>query len=163
MAKRLSICAALAFNAFCTFGMVYVAPNFEAWRLMPTTTFKGFFAHTLVSIWGVWSQIHGFAPLTHPDEFGEFYARLIFLVFPLVGLGLFWLGTRWKVGKQLWKPLAIALLFTTPVEGLVAVSFQVLGLNIATAEAARSMVVLLLMLLSIGAVRFPRASHATPQ
>ena len=74
---------------------------------------------------------------------------------------MFWLGSRHKIGRQFWKPMVIAIAFTTPLEGLLTASFQVVGLSISMAEAARAVVVLLFMIWSVGGIQFPGRRQKT--
>jgi hypothetical protein len=91
--------------------------------------------------------------LSHVDEFGRFYAYLVFLICPLIGFGIFWLGSEQRIGSQLWKPMAIAVVFATPLQELLRQSFRTVGLSEPMAEAGRATVVLLLMIWSVGAIR----------
>jgi hypothetical protein len=109
MAKRISIGIALAFGAVLTYGMVNSGIHLESSRLMPFSTYDGFFARVLVATWSVWGRVRGLEPMSHVDEFGRFYACFVFLACPLIGFALFRLGSQQKIGSQLWKPLAIAI------------------------------------------------------
>ena len=60
----------------------------------------------------LWSYAHGWQPMSHIRDFGGFYAPTIHLICPLIGFALFWIISRHKVGINLWKPMAIALLLT---------------------------------------------------
>jgi hypothetical protein len=92
------------------------------------------------------------------DEFGRFYVRFTWLICPVLAFGVFLLGFRQKIGPHAWRPFAIAIAFTLPLLGDVP-SWIFMPLGIAGAMAARSVVVLLLMMWSIGAMRISSRSH----
>jgi hypothetical protein len=140
--------AALLFTPMVTFGLVDAARHFEAWKLMSIFTYQGFFAYLYGLIWAAWCDLHGFAPFSHLDEFAPFFTRSLFLGIPLIGFGMFWLASGYKIGRDVWKPVAVALIFSTPLEGLIYGVFQAVGLSVAAAEAARAMVVVLFMIAS---------------
>jgi hypothetical protein len=173
MANRVSIALALLLAALLTHGIVYSVESgrMESSLRMPVGTYQGFFAGVLVKTWNTWSRAHGLEPMsilsasmeTHSvngirrvEQFSRFYSRSVFLICPLLGFGLFWLASRRKIGLQVWKPLAIAILFSTPLQALISdVVFRSLGVSRPMAEAGRAMVVLLLMMWSIGGIRIP--------
>jgi hypothetical protein len=139
MAKRVSIGLALALTAVLTLGMIYAVQHSDSWRIMPYSTYRGLLGHLFASAIDTLGR----------NAFAEFYIRFVMLVFPLLGLGVFRLGSRRRIGKDIWKPVIIAVVFTAQLEGLVFVIFKLLGLGAATAEAARAIVVLGLMIWSI--------------
>jgi Na+-transporting methylmalonyl-CoA/oxaloacetate decarboxylase beta subunit len=98
-------------------------------------------------------------PFTHADEFGRFYAAFVFLLCPLIGFAIFWLGSKHRIGGQLWKPLAIATIFATPLERLMRSGFSTIGLDMLWGEVIRTALVLLLMIWSVGAMRNHSAIH----
>jgi hypothetical protein len=181
MTNRVSILLALLLAAVLTHGIVY---SVESGRMqsslrMPVATYQGFFAGVLVKTWNAWSKVQGLEPMSiltasmesqsvngirRVEQFSRFYSRSVFLICPLLGFGLFWLGTRQKIGLQVWKPLAIAILFSTPLGALISdVVFRSLGMSKPLAEAGRAMVVLLLMMWSIGAFRISTWRHKAVQ
>ena len=153
MEKRISIGLSLLIAAVLTHGLVYSGINLNVSKLMPTATYQGFFERMLVAAWAVWAQLRGFEPMSHLEEFGRFYAYLVILSCPLIGFGIFCLGSRQKISEQWWKPFAIAILFTAPLGDLISQSFWISGLDRPVAEAARATIVLLLMIGSVGGIQ----------
>jgi hypothetical protein len=158
MARRFWIGIALLVSARLTYGLVISAMRIDL-AAMQAGNYPRFSTHILATTWILWSQIRGVQPLSHADEFGRFYAVLVFLVCPLIGFGIFWLGSQQKIGMQLWKPLAIAIIFATPLERLLRSGFSEVGLDMLWAEVIRTTLVLLLMMWSVGAMRNHSAVH----
>jgi hypothetical protein len=152
MVKRISIGIALAFSAILTYGLVISGTRVDLTALQ-AGTYQGIFTRVLSITWAVWSQLRGVQPFSHGDEFGRFYAVLVFLLCPLIGFGIFWLSSRRKNTAQLWKPLAIAVIFATPLERFMRSGFSTIGLNLPWAEVVRTSVVLMLMIWSVEAMR----------
>jgi hypothetical protein len=142
----------LAFTAVLTHGIVYSSIHLLYSSVMLPSTYQGLFAKLCIVTWGAWAHVHGFTPISRMNDFGRFYYRLLTLACPLLGFGMFWLGSRHKIGGQLWKPLAIAIVFI-PLAGLISGCFTLIGLSGPAAQAARAVVVLLLMIWSVGAIR----------
>jgi hypothetical protein len=155
MARRTSIVLALAFTAVLTHGIVYSSIHLLNSSVMLPSTYQGGFAKLCIATWGAWAHVYGFTPMSRMNDFGRFYYRFLTLACPLLGFGMFWLGSRHKIGGQLWKPLAIAIVFI-PLGGLFSGGFTVIGLSRPAAEAARAVVVLLLMIWSVGAIQISR-------
>jgi hypothetical protein len=150
MVKRLVVgIVALIFTPLFTYGMVDAAEHYTAWKLMPFTTYQGFFSTLFGWIWNTWCDFNGFAPFSHPNDFLPFFTRATLLGLPLIGFILFWFASGDKVGRQIWKPLLIAVVFSTPLETPVRAAFEALGMERPAAEALRSIVVLVLMIWSI--------------
>src|SRR5579862_9894045 len=136
MAKRISIGAALALSAILTYGLVNTATHITV-PLSELRT-QGIFAGILADTWDAWSDVRGVPPFTHADEFGRFYAAFVFLLCPLIGFAIFWLGSKHRIGGQLWKPLAIATIFATPLERLMRSGFSTIGLDMLWGEVIRT-------------------------
>jgi len=155
--------SSLIFTPLFTFGLVDASGHFAAWKLMPVYTYRGFFAWVYAWLWNTWCDLYGLAPLSHDEEFARFFMRATLLGVPLIGFVLFWLAFGDRIGKQLWKPLLVLLVFATPVERFIASGFQSLGFDVPAAEAARSIVVLMLMIVSTKHFRLvPRKPEDTP-
>lgn len=97
--------------------------------------------------WRLWSYAHGWQPMSHVamshvEDFGHFFAPTVQLICPLIGFALFWITSRHKVGLNLWKPMAIALLLT-----------RVPGYASPSVEVARTILIVLSMAWSVGAIR----------
>ena len=71
------------------------------------------------------------------------------MICPLIGFVVFWMMSRYRVGKNLWRPLVVALLLAVPA-GFVAL-FPAYA--IPWVEVARTSLVALLMMWSVGAMR----------
>lgn len=91
--------------------------------------------------------------MSHVEEFGGFYAYLVLLTCPLIGFAVFWVVSRPEVGWQFWKPFAVAIAFAPPAQQFMRHGFLALGMDEPAAEAARAVVVLLLIIFSIAAFR----------
>jgi hypothetical protein len=154
MDRAKSIGTGAAVAAVLTHGMVFSGMYLN--ELSPSSTYQGFFQRMAFATERLWSYAHGWQPLSHIRDFGGFYAHTVHLICPLIGFALFWIVSRHQVGSKVWKPVAIALLLTIPP------SFSSLASDYATpgVEAARSILVLLLMLWSVGAIRIS-SSHRT--
>jgi hypothetical protein len=154
MRRSSSIGAGAAVAAVLTHGMVFSAVNFR--DALRASTYQGFFQHLLLATERLWSYAHGWQPMSHIRDFGQFYAPTIHLVCPLIGFALFWILSRHKVGINFWKPMAIALLLTIP-PGL-----SDLASRDATpwVEVARTTLIVFLMVWSVGAIRISK--HGAP-
>jgi hypothetical protein len=151
MRSSRSLVTSATVAALFTHGMVFSALNFDP--PLPIWTYQGFFRHILLATERLWSYAHGWQPLSHIRDFGHFYATTVHLTCPLVGFLLFWIASRRKVGISLCKPLAIASLLTLPNGYTTSVP----GYALPWVEAARTILVLLLMLWSVGAIRIPHS------
>jgi hypothetical protein len=78
---------------------------------------------------------------THIDDFGRFYAHTVELICPSLGFTLFWMLTRRKTWRQLWKPFAIVT---------VAMMIPAWGLAQPWSEVVRTLIVVLAMMGSAG-------------
>lgn len=154
MRKRLSLGIGAVVAAVLTHGSIYAAIDLSTLR--PMSTYRGLFQHMLLAVEHLWSTAHGWAPLTHFDAFAMFYARAVHLLCPLIGFGVFWLISRHRIGWSIWKPLAIAVAFTTPLYALLYSPLKLLGLHVEWAGSGRVIVVFLLMVWSVGAVHIPK-------
>src|SRR5204863_9667493 len=118
-------------------------------------TYQGFFQELALATERLWSYGHGWAPMSHIRDFGQFYAPMVQLICPLIGFTLFLVLSRHKVNTGCWKPLAVALVLCLPTRYLAPVPVYAL----AWVEVARTMLVLSLMMWSAGVIRpanFPR-------
>jgi hypothetical protein len=127
--------------------MVFSGMNLNA--PLPISTYQGFFQHMLLATERLWSYAHGWQPMSHIHDFGRFYAPAVHLICPLIGFALFWITSRHEVGINFWKPLAIALLLTIPP----SVSDLVPSYAVPWVEGARTILIVLLMGWSVGAIR----------
>ena len=157
MDKARSIVTGAAVAAVFTHGMVFSAMYLN--ELLPISTYQGLFQHMLFATERLWSYAHGWQPMSHIRDFGGFYAQTVHLICPLIGFALFWIVSRHKVGITIWKPLAIALLLSIPP------SFSNLapGYAIPWAEAARTVLIVLLMVWSVGAIRISKPHISTTE
>ncbi len=136
--------------AVATHGLVFSAMYLDG--SLPVSTYHGFFQYFLLGVERLWSYGHGWEPMSHIRDFGWFYAPVVQFLCPVIGFALFWLLSRHKVGPRIWKPTAIAVLLAVPSAyiGLVP------GSALPWVEMARTLVVLLLMVYSVGALHIPR-------
>jgi hypothetical protein len=154
--KSLAISAGVTLAVLLTHGMVYSGIHLDPSKPLPPSTYQGFFDNILLSIWNLWRRVHGWEPISHVEEFGSFYGHAVLLVCPLLGFGVFALASQQKVSWQLWKPLAIAAAFATPLQQGIRHGLMAAGLDEALVEAGRAAIVFLLMAWSIGAIRIPK-------
>jgi hypothetical protein len=158
MGRSGSIAASALAAALLTHGMVYSGLNLDG--PLPASTYQGFFQHLLLAAERLWSYAHGWQPMSHIRDFGRFYAPAVQLLCPLIGFALFRIISRHKVGLQWWKPVTIALLVA------VLPDFSAFASRDATpwVEVARTILVVVLMLWSVGApAMFRRKSPAEPR
>lgn len=150
MRTSISIGTSAAAAAVFTHGMVDSAMHFDS--PLPASTYEGFFRQILLATEQLWSYAQGWPPMSHIRDFGHIYASTIQLVCPLIGFALFRVMSGHKVGIGFWKPLAIALLLTIPP------GFSDLVSSYATpwAEAVRTILIILLMAWSVGAIRISK-------
>ncbi len=148
MRRSISIGTSLAVAAVVTHGMVFSGVNFDE---QPISTYQAFFRNLLLATERLWSYAHGSEPMSHIRDFGHFYAPTIQLICPLVGFALFWTISRHKVGINIWKPLIVAILLSIPPIFSGLVSREAVPLF----EVARTTLVTLLMMWSVGAISIP--------
>ena len=150
----------MAGAALLTHGMVYSALDLS--EALPISTYKGFFQHLLFAIERLWSYVHGWQPMSHIEAFGRFYALTVHLLCPLIGFALFWTISRYNVGRNIWKPTAIALLLLTPLQQVILTPLLALGVGESWAETTRTLLLVLAMVWSVGAFRMfrPKAPAA---
>jgi len=86
----------------------------------PLSPYQGFFQQLSLAMERLWSYAHGWPPMSHIRDFGQFYAPVVQLTAPLIGFALFWILSRHKLGLCLWKPVAMAWVLTIP-SGYIAV------------------------------------------
>jgi hypothetical protein len=163
MKGQIAIAIAVAFTGILTFGMIHAATNAASYEVVSPSTYglqgishhgetavigyDGVFVRIMVATWNSWGRVHGFAPLTHIDAFGDFYVRLIWLACPALGLIIFCFASLTRNPTQLWRSVAILVFFALPPVAVVLTrSFLLFG--IAGAEAARCTLVLVLMIWS---------------
>jgi hypothetical protein len=146
MRRSGSLGTSAAAAAVITHGMVFSAVNLN--EHLPISTYRGFFQYMLLATERLWSYAHGWQPMSHIRDFGHFYAPTIQLICPLIGFALFWILSRHNVGIEVWKPLAIVLL------PAIAPGFSDLapGYAIPWVEVARTILIVLLMVWSVGAI-----------
>jgi hypothetical protein len=157
MGRSISIGTGTAVAAVFTHGMVFSGVNLN--EPLPISTYQGFFQHMLLATERLWSYAHGWQPMSHIRDFGYFYAPTIHLICPLIGFALFWIISQHNVGIDSWKPLAIALLLTIPP------SFSDLASRnaIPWVEVARTALIVLLMVWSVGAIRISKPHISTTE
>lgn len=149
--------AAAGTHGFVSAGIRLGAPH--------SGTYQGAFEQALLALWRLWSHAHGWEPLmdgrhlSHVEEYGRFVAPVVLVGWPLLGFAVFWLMSRCALGRHWWRPLAIVI--AVPLGEVFHMAFRSVGLDEPVAEAARSAVVFLLMVASIGAVGF-RAGSPVP-
>lgn len=135
--KSLAIGAALA--AVLTHGAVLSGLNFS--DPSPPSGYEQFFRQVLLRTEQMWSYAHGWPPLSHVRDFGQFYAPLVQFVGPLLGFAVWMALGRRKVGVRIWQPLVIVAALA-PVYGYAdSVSVGLLP----WLEAGRAVLVVVLM------------------
>jgi hypothetical protein len=147
MRSSISIGTGAAVAAVFTHGAVFSAANFR--EPLPVSTYQGFFQQMMLSTERLWSYAHGWQPMSHIRDFGWFYAPAVQLICPLLGFALFWILSRHKMDTHIWKPLAIAFLLSIPTGFVGLLSAGALP----WVEAARTLLLVLLMVWSAGAMR----------
>ena len=160
MRRSISIATSVAAAAVVTHGVVFSAANFN--EPLPISTYQGLFQQIMLTTERLWSFAHGWQPMSHIQVFGRFYAPTVELICPLLGFALFCLLSRHKVGANLWKPMGIALLLTI-LSRLVP---EVSQYSLPWSEVARTVLVLLLMIWSVGAIpvsMWPVGSRQFPE
>ena len=156
MDRAKSIGTGAAVAAVFTHGMVFSGMYLN--ELLPVSTYQGFFQRMLFAAERLWSYAHGWQPMSHIRDFGHFCAPTIQLVCPLIGFALFWILSRHRVGINFWKPLAIGLLLAV-LPGLSDLASPSATPGV---EAARTILIVLLMVWSVGAIRISRADAEVP-
>jgi len=146
---RRSILAGTSAGAAAAFthGVVLSAVNFN--EPLPISTYQGFFGHIVSAVERLWSYAHGWQSMSHIHDFGWFLAPTSQVICPLIGFALFWAISQYRVGRNLWKPVAIALLAALPNGYNDGVPCHALP----WIEAARTMLIVLLMVWSVGSLR----------
>ncbi len=157
MRRYISAVTSAGAAAAFTHGVVLSAVNFN--EPLPISTYQGFFWHIVSAVERLWSYAHGWQPMSHDRDFGWFFAPTSQVICPLIGFALFWAISRYRVGRNLWKPGAIALLAAIPNGYIDLVS----GDALPWIEAARTMLIVLLMVWSVGSVRICGPDTATTQ
>jgi len=142
--RSLAVSAAVA--AIVTHGMVFSAVNLN--DALSAPGYQRFFQAIVLATERLWSYAHGWPPMSHIRDFGQFYAPLIHLICPLIGFGLFRILSRHKVGTDVWKPLTLVLLLTVPSKFLTLAAPSA----VPWLEAARTMVIVWAMVWSVGAL-----------
>ena len=152
MRRVVSLGTSAAVAAVFTHGMVFSAMYFKE-DALPISTYQGFFQHILLATERMWSYTHGWQPISHIRDFGSFYAPTVQLICPLIGFALFWIISRHKVGRNFWKPMGIASLLAILPAELALAPVQALGLNELCVQVGRTVIVVVLMVWSVGAIR----------
>ena len=151
MRRPVAIATGAAVAALLTHGMVYTAMDLT--EPLPILSYQGSFQHALFAMERLWSQVHGWESMSHIEYFGLIYSRTVHLLCPLIGFGLFWIISRHKVGPKLWRPLAMALILTTPLNAITLAPFRALGFGGPWPEVGRTLVIVLAMVGSVGGFR----------
>jgi len=141
--------------AVLTHGVVLSAMTFN--EPLPISTYQGFFWHIVLAAERLWSWSHGWQPASHIRDFGQFFAPTVQLICPLIGFVLFRIISRDKVGIHFWKPLAIATLLAIPNGYIDHVPVYALP----WVEVVRTILVVLMMVWSVGALRVSRPHTST--
>lgn len=155
MRRFISIGAGALVAAVFTHGMVFSGINLN--ESLPISTYQGFFTHALLATERLWSNAHGWQPMSHIKDFGRFYALTAHLICPLIGFALFWILSRHKVSINFWKPMAIALLLTFPSSYIDLLP----GYALLWVEVTRTILIVLLMVWSVGATRISKPHSPT--
>ncbi len=145
MRRFISVGASTAAAAAFTHGVVLSAMSFH--EPLPISPYEGFFGHIVSAAERLWSYAHGWQSMSHVRDFGWFFAPASQVICPLIGFALFWAISGHRVGSNIWKPLAIALLFAIPNGYIDLVPSHTLPWM----EAARIVLIVLLMVWSVGA------------
>ena len=95
--------------------------------------------------------------MSHIRDFGQFFAPTVQLICPLIGFALFWAISGHKVGIKFWKPLVIASLLAIPNGYVDLVPYYALS----WVEVGRTILVVLLMVWSVGALRISKPHTST--
>jgi hypothetical protein len=156
--KRIGFGLGAVIAALLTHGFVYSGMRLS--KPLSVFTYEGSFQRAILSLWHAWTDIHGQAPMTHADDFGRFMAHFVFFVCPVLSFAFYALVRQQRMNWQWWKPLAIAVAFATPLQQAIRHPLLSLGLNEPWAEAARAVVVFVLMVVSIHGFRI-RSSWQT--
>ena len=150
MRKSISAGAGVTAAAVFTHGVVLSAMNFN--QPLPVSSYQGFFRHMVSAAERLWSWAHGWQSMSHIRDFGVFFAPTVQVICPLIGFALFWILSGHKVGIKCWKPLAIALLLGIPS-----------GYASPWIEGGRTILVVLLMVWSVGALPISRPHVSTTE
>lgn len=161
MRRSISIGTSAAVAAVFTHGAVFSGMYMNG--PLPISTYQGFFQHMLLATERLWSYAHGWQPMSHIHDFGRFYAQTVHLICPLIGFALFWIVSRHKVGINFWKPIGIALLLTIPPSFIALAPFYALGLKEPWVEVVRTLLIVLLMVWSVGAIRISKPHTPTTE
>ena len=150
MRHSLSLGISTAAAAVVTHAAVFSGLYFD--DPFPVSWYQGSFREAALAIERLWSYAHGWQPMSHIRDFGSFYAPMVQLLCPLLGFALFLMISRHRVGQNVWKPVSIAALLAIPFGYISVLPIDA----IPWMEAARTILVILLMACSVGAIRFPR-------
>jgi hypothetical protein len=147
--RSLSIAAGVVAAGVFTHGMVRSAMNLA--DRLPISTYLGFFQHIVFATERLWSRAQGLKSMTGDIyAFAGFYARMVHLLCPSIGFVLFWILSRHHVGRNAWKPLAIGLILSlTPLASVTYISRE-------WSEVIRTVMIVLLMVWSVGAIRISK-------
>ena len=156
MRESISVGTGVAAAAVLTHGVVLAAVRFD--ERVPISIYQEFFRQMVSATERLWSHGQGWQPMSHIRDFGQFFAPMVQMICPLIGFALFRTLSRRKIGIQIWKPVAIALLFAIP-NGYIDL---VPGDALPWAEAARTAFIVLLMVRSVGSLGIPGVTAPTP-
>jgi hypothetical protein len=122
----------------------------------PLSPYQGFFQQLSLAMERLWSYAHGWPPMSHIRDFGQFYAPVVQLTGPLIGFALFSILSRHKPGTHLGKPLAMAWVLTIPSGYIAVVPYHALP----WLEGIRTIAMVLLMVWLGGGLRGRGAAQA---
>jgi hypothetical protein len=161
MRKSISIGTGAAVAVILAHGMAFSAMNLS--EPLPISTYRGFFQQPLFVMERLWSYVNGWPSMSHIRDFGNAYAHMVHLICPLIGFALFWIVSRHHVGTNVWKPMAIVMMLAVPPYAIAAAPFYALGFKEPWIEMARTLLVMLLMVWSVGAIRISRPHASTAE
>ena len=111
MRRIASLGVSAAVAAVVTHGTVYSGFYFNEYD--PSSSYQGFFRQVLLATERLWSFANGWQPLSHFQDFGQFVAPAVHLVYPLIGFALFLALARHRPGSNIWKPAVVLVLLMT--------------------------------------------------
>lgn len=142
--KTISVSLAVAVTGIVMGGFVISAMDLR--RLLPISTFMGFFQHAMFATDQAWSAAHGWKSMSHIDEFGRFYSHAVSFGCPLLGFLVYMTISRPRLGRHLIAPFAIAISQATPLLAGFDYPLREIGIGSPALYIVRAMAVLLLMI-----------------
>ena len=160
MRKTVAIGAGATIAAVLTHGFVYSGSNLNGW--LPPRTYHGIFQNVIQSAWDLWNYVHGWpSGQNHAYEFGRQFFGFVIFGCPMLAFGVFALAARLRLGWRWWRPVTVAVAMTVPAMAFYN-PLRTLGLDQASAETVRALVVYALMVWSAGALPSPKI-HGSQQ